>query len=682
MNNYFTLNHKYLSHPQTEFTYKDDFMLKLIAFQWLIVTTVGLLLYNDFWFGFLSGAVLFFITYIANKNFSNTQVLRNINALVLLTFAVIMIQQSGGRIEMHFYIFVLLSFLILYKDTIPMSVGAAYIILHHLIFNYLQEYNVTFFDTPIIVFNYGCGLDIVLLHGAFVVFEWYVLGQIISHMQRDSLDLINSKNALDSVNTNLESMVKIRTEELVKAKKEADEANKMKSEFLANMSHEIRTPMNAIMGFTDLLQSSEQDSVSKNYVQSIQDSSKILLTLINDILDLSKVEAGKIEINEEPIDLNVLVSDLKSVFTLKCQSKNLELLFDIDSDLPHSLLIDEVRLRQILFNLMSNAIKFTYEGYVKVSLKKEESYKDDEVNLILSVEDSGIGVSEKDRESIFEAFTQQRHQSTKLYGGTGLGLTIVTKLLALMDGSIELQSKENEGSTFIISLKHVKISDEKSVNNLISQAKREVTFNSGKVLIVDDIDLNRKLLQEYLKTTPLEVVEAITGEEAIEKIKGENFDVILMDIKMPVMDGYEASNIIKKMKEELPIIALTASVIHFHRDSRNNIFDDFLTKPIEREALFSSLCTYLDCNVKIVGDVSEEKNKVINLNQIGCESLENSLNIAKNSGDIYDAESFAKELQECSIDVNAHKIADKLLDAVDSFDVEASLKLLALFKVN
>ena len=678
MNNFYLKNREYISHLQTQFHDKDMFILKLITFQWILVSLVGEFLYNSS-FGFLSGMALFLLTVIAYNFLKGTLAFRNISAITLLSFSVVLIQVSAGRIEMHFYIFGLLSFLIIYKDMIPVTVGAAFVTLHHLIFNYLQEYNIEIFNTPIIVFNYGCGLDIVLLHAAFVVFEWFVLLRLIAVMQKDSMELINSRNALNSVNKNLESMVRLRTEELVVAKDDADNANSMKSEFLANMSHEIRTPMNAIIGFTDLLKKQEMDNVSSNYVHSIQDSSKLLLSLINDILDLSKVEAGKIELSLEPVSLHNMMSELNSVFSLRAQTKNIVFLTEIESDIPPSLMLDETRLRQVLFNLISNAIKFTAEGHVKVSISDIKTKDSKKIDLKIVVQDTGIGIKEEDKEIIFKAFRQQRHQSTKVYGGTGLGLTIVTKLLDLMHAKVEVKSTLGEGASFEVVLKDVAISEEESINKLETK-EQEVLFEEAKILIVDDIDLNRNLLREYFKNTPLVVSEAINGREAVQACQDERYDLILMDVKMPIMDGYEATRLIKA-SEDIPIIAITASVVNINSEERNKIFDDFLHKPIEYNNLTNVMCKYLKCELIIQENMELEKNRDIILSEIGCSQLHEKLSSAKNSGDMQSIEGFALALRECASENSTIKnLTEKILSAVDSFDVEVALKLLNSIK--
>ncbi len=672
---------KFCELRQHEYRLSDTFMLKLIYLHWFLAALNGLILFNDYYLGVIGGGILSLISQYAYSHYKGSQFFRNLVAIVLLTFSIILIQQSMGRLEMHFHIFVALSFLIIYRDMKNITLGALYIIVHHLIFNYLQAYNVQILDTPIIVFNYGCGLDIVLLHAFFVIFEWLVLSKMVISMEDRFMELIRTKEALQSVNTNLESMVTLRTGELEDAKIEAEQANRMKSEFLANMSHEIRTPMNAIIGFTDLLEERVTDTTNKSYVSSLKSSGKLLLRIINDILDLSKVEAGKMHIQLAPTNLNDLSNDLNLTFSTKARSKGLDFTINIDKDLTYPLLLDEVRLRQILYNLLSNAMKFTHDGFVHVDI--EAIPFNERVNLCIRVKDSGIGIPKEQQESIFSAFVQQKDQKVKEYGGTGLGLAIVKKLVNLMHGKIELLSEVGKGSTFTITLNDVAISSQTLEER---QQQKEVIFEPANILIVDDIELNRTLIYEYLKKMPFTLTQATNGHEALQLIEENDFDIVLTDIKMPVMDGYEVTHIIKE-KYHLPVIAITASVIETANDKENAIFDAFLEKPISLDTLIQTLSEHLKCSVtlnqektpKTIEDIENiELKKYIQR----CPQLQASLYAAKHEGDINAIMAFAQVLEACSRSeqiTEFHLISEQLSHAIESFDIETCQLLLNRF---
>ncbi|MFC2073829.1 ATP-binding protein [Campylobacterota bacterium] len=669
---------KFCELRQNEYKNSDKFMLKLIYFHWFLVAVNGLVLFHDYYLGAVGGGILSLVSQYAYKHYKGTQFFRNLVAIILLTFSIILIQQSMGRLEMHFHIFVALSFLIIYRDMKNITVGALYIIVHHLIFNYLQEYNVQFLDTPIIVFNYGCGLDIVMLHAFFVIFEWMILSKMVISMEDRFMELIRTKEALQSVNTNLESMVALRTGELEDAKIEAEQANRLKSEFLANMSHEIRTPMNAIIGFTDLLYERVTNPTNKSYVKSVKSSGKVLLTIINDILDLSKVEAGKMHIQLAPTNLNDLANELHPIFAIKARSKAIDFNIDVDKTLDYPLLLDEVRLRQVLYNLISNAMKFTHTGFVHVNIKATPI--NSHVNLFITVDDSGIGIPKEQQEDIFTAFTQQKGQTTKEYGGTGLGLAIVKKLVDLMKGRIELTSEVNKGSTFTITLNDVAISTQELQDR---KQQKEVVFEPASILIVDDIELNRTLIHEYLKKMPFTLTQASNGKEALQLIEENHFDIVLTDIKMPIMDGYEATHIIKE-KYHLPVIAITASVIETANDKANDIFDAFLQKPIAFDTLIQTLSKHLKCSIILGKEKHDEEIENIELKKYlqNCPQLQAGLNNAKEGGNMDSIMKFAQALEACSINEGIqefHLISEQLSYAVESFDIETCEMILNRF---
>ena len=392
---------------------------------------------------------------------------------------------------------------------------------------------------------------------------------------------------------------------LKKAKEQADLANRAKSEFLANMSHEIRTPMNAVIGFSELLSVLVTDNMQKKYLEFIQTSGKILITLIDDILDLSKIEAGQLEIQYEEISPRLIFEELQQIFAIKIAEKNLEFILDIDEKLPQVLFMDEIRLRQMLLNLIGNAVKFTMEGYIKLSVRKIDTLEDhSKINLSIVVADTGIGIPASQQEIIFESFRQQDGQNTRKYGGAGLGLAITKRLVKMMNGQITVKSNDKHGSIFEITLRNVDVVATMGVKTSKQGFNtHNISFAKARVLTVDDIRYNRVLIKEWLSRVNLEVIEAESGQSALLLAKEYPPNLILMDLRMPKMDGYETTRRLKAnpATQHIPVIALTASVT---QDAKIKVeeygFDGYLAKPVNVSELLNELSRYLKYTRKAV----------------------------------------------------------------------------------
>lgn len=398
------------------------------------------------------------------------------------------------------------------------------------------------------------------------------------------------------------------------AKKNAEVANSRKSEFLANMSHEIRTPLNAIVGFSTILQEkTEGNKLFIEYLENIIQSSKVLLSLINDILDLSKVEAGRMVVTHNPVNINSLLKEILSIFSMKAYEKNITLTNTISNELPGSLITDEKYLRQIFFNLIGNAVKFTQVGNVEIGVAIIPKKEGSKIDFQISIKDSGIGIPENEMHNIFEPFIQVARQTRNKFGGTGLGLSITRRLVELLGGTISAESEIGKGSTFTVSLFDIEIGALKSEDELNSSRDwlKKIQFKNPKILMAEDVLSNRQVIKLYLEQFNISLVIVENGEDCINMARKINPDLILMDMQMPVMDGYTAAKLIKADEnlKHIPIIALTASGIGEEKERFADIVDSFLLKPVFKYDLLEILTKYLPYEEIVEKNFSEKQIK-------------------------------------------------------------------------
>lgn len=377
-------------------------------------------------------------------------------------------------------------------------------------------------------------------------------------------------------------------------KKLAEAANKAKSEFLANMSHEIRTPLNGIIGFTDLLMKTNLGVTPQKYMTTISQSAHSLLDIINDILDFSKIEAGKLDLFIEKYEIGEMLSQIIDLILYESNQKKLNLKLNIASDIPKYFWVDSVRLKQILINLLANAVKFTEKGSIQLDVTVLQKIDDSNAKIRFAVIDTGIGILEQNKKKIFQAFSQEDSSTTRKFGGTGLGLTISNQLLGLMNSRLQLESEIDSGSTFYFDL-DLKTSNEPvekvslfetdfdGIKDIV--VKRNISSKKIKIMIVEDNKVNMLLLKTIIKNLDINPVifEVTNGKDAVDQFEEVNPDIIFMDIQMPIMNGYEATNEIRKLKsgEKIPIIAITAGTEKDEKDKCINAgMNDYISKPI------------------------------------------------------------------------------------------------------
>ena len=473
-------------------------------------------------------------------------------------------------------------------------------------------------DSPLILRHKNGKLIHVLFNGSVYkddkknVLGAAIVARDVTDQKRIETELIEAK-VFAELATEIAEEAKINAENATII---AENAVKAKQQFLSNMSHEIRTPMNAIIGFTKVVLRTDITDKQKEYLNAIKISGDALIVLINDILDLAKVDAGKMTFEKTPFKMKSSIAAMLHLFETKIQEKNLKLIKEYDNKIPEVLVGDPIRLHQIILNLVSNAVKFTSKGKITVSVDLLHE-DDDKVILKFAVTDTGIGISEEKIGTIFENFQQATSGTSRLYGGTGLGLAIVKQLIEPQSGTIRVNSTIHKGSTFSFTLPFQKTNSDVELENELTEIDSEM--KNIKVLVVEDIALNQLLMKTLLDDFGFELDIAENGKIAIEKLQEKDYDIILMDLQMPEMNGFEATKYIRNtMHSTIPIIALTADVTTVDLDKCKAVgMNDYIAKPVDETVLYNKIIgalkkSKLDKKEEI-STIQIEKIKYINL---------------------------------------------------------------------